>query len=60
VFLPIFPLFCGKIGKKLCRGLPHWGKTIASCLRNFLSPYPYLSCRWYACRCEVLYFTVVL
>ena len=48
VFLQISPLFCGKICKKLCRGLPHWGMTIASYLRNFLPPYPYLSCRWHA------------
>ena len=50
VFLQISPLFCGKICKKLRRGLPHWGKTIASSLRNFLPPYPYLSCRWYTSR----------
>ena len=52
VFLQISPLFCGKICKKLRRGLPHWGMTIASYLRNFLPPYPYLSCRWHADRCR--------
>ena len=42
VFLQISPLFCGKICKKLRRGLPHPGATIASCLRNVLPRTPSL------------------
>ena len=40
VFLQISPLFCGKICKKLCRGLPHWGTTIVFVPPQFSFPIP--------------------
>ena len=40
VFLQISPLFCGKICKKLYRGLPHWGTTIVFVPPQFSFPIP--------------------